>query len=382
VDDQARSLTKGQKRALAKFDVRLGLRWVSAASLLSPQAMALRALFWSVWKGLDEALPAPAAAPCVRIHSTVPYGFWIAIAIAYVRVGHHVLGIDIFEKVAAAERARRHRRQRGGRAKCRGGSDVISRRPDRSFVSCRSRMGGTALRDHAEAYLLIPLVFGLLTVAHAEDVPTVEPAGECLDYCADPSQLVHFEAQATRGAMPKSDIDCLETRYAACETMTTKDKISRVLLVNAYALDSKLWATLVQRHLDEVDRSDPNIAFLYSYYLHNNGAASAEEVIQWTNVGLERKQEWTGNTYVSRVYSLMKLRATAAGMIWGELEKAMVKSPDDGELRAKLESQRNRTKTFSREWLDFARVSGEDTAEAEELCLSAGSAKACIGEPG
>lgn len=200
---------------------------------------------------------------------------------------------------------------------------------------------------------------------------------DCVDYATDPKQLVHLEAQATRGALPEAEIECLETSYSAAPEQTTKDKISRVLLVNAYAYDTSLWAKLVQRHLDEVDRSDPNIAFLYSYYLHNNGVASAEEVIQWTEVGLERRQEWTGDVYVHRTNSLMKLRATASAMIWTDLEEKVVKDPRDDELREELDEQRNRTKTFAREWLDFAKSANVEHGEAQELCIAAGSAKAC-----
>jgi hypothetical protein len=233
------------------------------------------------------------------------------------------------------------------------------------------------LRNHAGSAeeglssLLVLITFFASNVSYAQEEA-------CLDYASDPSQLVHLEAQATRGALHKPDIDCLEASYTEASEMTVKDKISRVLLVNAYAYDTEVWADLVQRHLDEVDRSDPNIAFLYAYFLHNRGVGSAEEVIQWTQVGLERKHDWTGEVYVSRVYSLMKLRAIAAGMVWEDAEKTYsAGGGKDKELQAAMEKQRNRTKTFAREWLDFATVAGRDVEEPRELCISAASERAC-----
>ena len=218
------------------------------------------------------------------------------------------------------------------------------------------------------------LVFSWMSPAFAEGT-------ECVDYGESPDQLVHLESQATRGALGKADLDCLEKSYASVKEMTTKDKISRVLLVNAYAFDTRVWADLVHRHLDEVDQSDPNIAFLYSYYLHNRGVGSAEDVIHWTEVGLERKHDWTGEIYVSRVYSLLKLRAVAASMVWDEVEKKYAAAGGENgsqqDLQDEIKTQRNRTKTFAREWLDFAKAAGRDTTEALELCISAASETAC-----
>ena len=201
--------------------------------------------------------------------------------------------------------------------------------------------------------------------------------GACVDYATDPGQLVDLEPQATKGALDEGALECLEEAYTQAAEQTTKDKISRVLLVNAYALDTRVWLKLVQRHLDEVDRSDPDIAFLYAYHLHNNGTASAEEVIRWTEVGLERKQDWTGDIFVMRVYSLMKLRATAAASVWRSAEQQYAESGEPA-LKSEVETQRNRTKTFAREWLDFAKVAQQDTEEALGLCVSAGSKKACL----
>jgi hypothetical protein len=200
----------------------------------------------------------------------------------------------------------------------------------------------------------------------------------CSDYAAEPAGLVELEPFATKGALDDDQKGCLETSYAASTTQTTKDKISRVLMVNAYAYNTKTWAELVSRHLDEVVRSDPDIAYLYAFYLYNNSKADAGEVVRWTVVALERRDTWTGDVYVSRVYGLMRLRAVAANAVWELAEKERADSGSSEEVLTRIDKQRNRTKTFAREWVDFAKVSGRSVKEPLALCLSAANvARAC-----
>jgi len=202
----------------------------------------------------------------------------------------------------------------------------------------------------------------------AGEVTAEEAPWECKDYSADPSLLLELEEAAGRGALTQEQVDCLEDSYARSEVQTVKDKISRVLLVNAYAYETAWWAQLVQRHLDEVDRSDPNIAYLYSFYLFNRLDPDYEAVIKWTDVALERRQEWTGKIHVHRTYKLLEARTYAAYKAWEIAEEA--RSPDSEDLR-------NRVKTFAREWLDFATSSGKDQARAEAFCVNVASRYAC-----
>ncbi len=208
-----------------------------------------------------------------------------------------------------------------------------------------------------------PLALAVLLLA-----PTLAWSQECPDYNADPDLLLGLEASAGQGALLQQQLDCLEAAYQEASVQTTKDKISRVMLVNAYAYKTEWWAQLVQRHLEEVDRSDPNIAYLYAFYLFNRDDADYEAVIQWADVALERRQVWTGTLYTHRSYKLLEARTYAAYKVWEAAE-------DSGSAEA--ETQRNRTKTYSREWLDFARSSGKPTATAEEFCVQVASRKAC-----
>lgn len=190
----------------------------------------------------------------------------------------------------------------------------------------------------------------------------------CVNYSEEPARLVELEAAASRGALDEDTKTCLETSYQAATLQTTKGKISRVLLVNAYAYDTKTWAKLVQRHLDEVERSDPNIAYLYSFYLFNRPQPDYVEVIKWVDVAMERRTEWSGDVLVARTYQLQRARTYAAYEGWKAAEQK--NAPDKDDLRAKA-------KTYAREWLDFSRSAGKDMREAEELCVSAASRSAC-----
>ena len=202
---------------------------------------------------------------------------------------------------------------------------------------------------------------------------------ECPDYAAELERLRELEPAATKGALTDDEKACLEAAYLKTKEQTAKNKISRVQLVNAYAYSTTAWADLMRRHLEEVDRSDPDLAYLWAFYQFNTDAAvNSEEVVRWTEIGLERRDVWTGDVFVSRVFGLMKLRAIAQNARWTALEEERAKRAADPKKDAEVEEQRNRTKVFAREWVDFARVSGRDPADALALCLSAATqAKAC-----
>ncbi len=201
----------------------------------------------------------------------------------------------------------------------------------------------------------------------------------CPDFAHDPGLLRELEPAATKGALTEEQRGCLEQGYAAATDQTVKNKISRVQLVDAYAYDTDTWADLVRRHLDEVDRSDPDMAYLYAFWLFNTDRANAAEAVRGTEVALERKSVWEGSVFVSRVYGLMKLRALAASQRWKEAEEKVA----SGQGSQDVEALRTDVKVYAREWLDFAKVSGRDPSESRALCLSAANtADACGEAPG
>ena len=204
----------------------------------------------------------------------------------------------------------------------------------------------------------------LLTALFLPSAALAEEGWTCVDYHTTPDKLTELEEAANIGSLSDAQKECLEKSYAASAEQTTKNKISRVLLVNAYAYDTEYWAGLVQRHLDEVDQSDPNVAYLWAFYLYNRPEnADYEMVIHWIDIALERKQIWESDVYVKRVNQLMKVRTLAAAKLWQAAASIPDISPED------LEKTRNRTKTFAREWIDFARSAELDSTQAQILCI-------------
>jgi len=135
----------------------------------------------------------------------------------------------------------------------------------------------------------------------------------------------------------------------------------------------------VKRHLEEIDQSDPDLCYKYALFLSKKGAGRAWGVIKWADVSLENRTAWVGETYKSRVYNLYKLRASAGQDLWKSAEEKHAAAPTD-ETQSAVEEARGRTKTYSREWYEYAKASGKDTTKALQLCISAaGTAAFCEG---
>ncbi len=188
-------------------------------------------------------------------------------------------------------------------------------------------------------------------------------------------ELVRLEPQAMLGRMSDGQTAACEATLAAASKMTDKGKVSRILMVNAFSKgDKATWESLVKRHLDEIDQSDPDLCYKYALHLSKKGAGRASGVIRWADVALENRTVWTGDTYTSRVFSLYKLRAAASQSLWMAAEKSHSEAPSD-DTGAKVEKYRSMTKVMAREWYEYAKVSGKDTTKALQLCMSAAGTK-------
>jgi len=153
-----------------------------------------------------------------------------------------------------------------------------------------------------------------------------------------------------------------------------------LLINNADAKGDKAeWERLVKRHLEDIDRSDPDMCYKYALQLSRGGVGRASGVIRWADYALENKAKWQGNTYKSRVYALLKLKAEAAARLWDNAEKAYTANRTD-ENEAASNKYRGMAKEYAREWLDYAKASGQDTSTAMSMCVSAaGSTAFCQG---
>lgn len=201
----------------------------------------------------------------------------------------------------------------------------------------------------------------------------VKPPAAATAPCAD---LLGLEPTAISGELTPELIACVEARLAGESRQTTRDKLSRMLLINADARgDTKEWLRLTERHLEEVDRSDPELCFKYALALSRGDIDDAPPVLKWSGYALENKHLWEGETYMSRVYNLLRLRAETASRLWHEAEADFLeeRSEENADLS---ELARGQAKDFAREWLDYARSSGQPTDFALVLCKSAAGSSA------
>ena len=210
------------------------------------------------------------------------------------------------------------------------------------------------------------------------DTAVVEPVqtGPKLsdDTCDD---LIAMEPDALMGIFSPGRIECIETRLTS-ETQTTQDKLSRLLLADADSKGDKgEWERLMARHLEDIDRSDPDMCILYAQNLLKKGVGSAQEAIRFADYALENKQVWSGDTYTKRLYGLYRLRAEAANELWKDAEQNLIADPTD-ENDAQTQKWRGKSKDYAREWLDYAEASEQNIDRALMICVSAaGTKRAC-----
>jgi hypothetical protein len=192
--------------------------------------------------------------------------------------------------------------------------------------------------------------------------------------------LVRLEPTAMIGRLSDDQIGCLEAGFADAARQTDKKKISILLINNAKGKgDNQKYEQLIRRHLEEVDQSDPDMCYSYASFLARKGPSRAPGVIRWSEVALENKTRWSGETYTSRVNTLYKLRAAAANALWQQAAERHAAAPTD-ETSAEVERTRGQTKTYAREWYEYARSASLDTTLPLQLCTqAAGTAAFCEG---
>lgn len=228
-------------------------------------------------------------------------------------------------------------------------------------VSGNGNTDGTEATTDASGFVNIDL--------NEEDEDTF--AAEIMQATAKCGNLVALEPSAMMGKLKDPEVRCLEDSIKDADKQTVKDKVSRVLMADSWAKgDQARWEALVRRHLNEIDRSDPDLCYKFAKFLSEKGPEYAEECTHWAEVALENKSQWSGDTFVSRVNALYKMRAVAAQRRWEWLEKKYIAKPDET-LGQDKDKARNDAKTMSREWLEYAKQSGKDTTMAMQMCVSA-----------
>ena len=197
--------------------------------------------------------------------------------------------------------------------------------------------------------------------------PVAHTATEAVNGC---STMATLEPKAMMGRLSTGDVSCLESRISKSRRITEQDRLSRVLMAHAFASGNGKHGDYLLRHLEEIDRSDPDLAYKYAYDLHKKGVVRSRGVVRWSEVALERKARWPESVYSRRVYTTLKIRAIAAQRLWEQAESQYVASNSD-KANTNRKKYRNLTKTFSREWLEYAKAAKRDHHTALTLCFSA-----------
>lgn len=198
---------------------------------------------------------------------------------------------------------------------------------------------------------------------------------------AECGNLLELEPLALSGMLSDPQIRCLEDRLKESERQTAKNKLSVVLMNDAWIKgDEHRWEGITRRHLEEIDRSNPDMCYKFAYILSKQGPDKAEEAMKWADVALDNRSRWEGETHVKRVYALHKIKTTSAQRKWEWLEEKYTKDPSEDLLKEKDES-RNQAKTLAREWLEYARQANQDETIPYGLCVSASGTSDFCDEP-
>lgn len=202
---------------------------------------------------------------------------------------------------------------------------------------------------------------------------------------AECGNLLELEPAARLGRLTEVQVRCLNEALDEAQRQTAKDKISRLLLGDAWAKgDIHRWMGVAARHLDQVERADPDLVYHFAYNLVQIGNPERmDEAIHWAEIALENKSFWEGEEHVRRVYGLYKIRTLAAFKKWEYLEArnrdALASQQPSEQLQHDAEAARNELKTYAREWLDYAKSANRDVSEPMRLCaMAAGTEAFCL----
>ena len=210
------------------------------------------------------------------------------------------------------------------------------------------------------------------TPSFAQDAPTA--IADAVVLTENPTELCQslkrLEALASLGKLNPNQEACLERQLSQDDKQTGREKLSLILMANAYASgDRSQWAQRVKHHLAEIDQSNADLCYKYALYLYR-AERNDKEVIRWAETSLENRFFWKGRLYKSRVTGLKKLKTIAAHRIWQNVVQQRQATPSP-ELAAAEDRARNRTKVLAREWLEYAQKAGSDFSAALNICLSA-----------
>ena len=184
-----------------------------------------------------------------------------------------------------------------------------------------------------------------------------------LSACRD---LGALQEPAILRALTPAQIACLEARLR--DEADPKARVASSLFLIYNAEGTAGWATLLRRHLEEIDTSDPDLCYLWALHLTRGGIENARDVIRWAEAALQNRSRWTGETYTVRVSRLATLKTEAANLLW----RAAARSARMGTVEPGLaDGDRDLVARYAQEWLQVTTDPREIRA-ARRFCRKAG----------
>ena len=187
-------------------------------------------------------------------------------------------------------------------------------------------------------------------------VPT-DPLGAC-------AELAPLEPLAVAGQLDEAQLECLSSRLDTLELpLSEQIEISRLQMVHLWSLgDRARWEQVVRHHLDQIDDSDPDLAYKLALYLSKGGPGATEEVLRYSQLALDHRAAWTGGRSVEGLDRLYRLRARASMSAWQAAADEVTR-----------ERWRARALACAREWSEHARTLGRERSEAQQMCEGLGA---------
>jgi hypothetical protein len=165
---------------------------------------------------------------------------------------------------------------------------------------------------------------------------------------AECEELDHLERKAKANTITDEEVDCLKWRYP--KTGSRKARILSILAAWADKADeAPTWEALMSWHRNETGYDSAWLAYRYADHLGKKGELYALEVIRWSTIAFEHRDQLEGQKYEQEMYGLLKLRVQAAEDLVRQQAYISEQQPDDVEAQGEVAKARMRNKQFRAE---------------------------------
>ena len=124
-------------------------------------------------------------------------------------------------------------------------------------VGCSQKKPAKGVGDALDVQ---PGTFIQISLDDEEDELEAMFGSELMIATAECGDLIQLEPAAMMGRLEDAQIRCLDETMRTAERMTVKDKISRVLLADAWAKgDEHRWEGVARRHLEAIGRTGTSV---------------------------------------------------------------------------------------------------------------------------